>query len=72
MATSTYYEDRRYCHACRRYVQYLQSPRAAFCSSCGDAVRLFSPHDLEQFRRSLHVERPPRSRPGRAARALHS
>jgi hypothetical protein len=57
MVQSTYYEDRRYCCACRRYVHYLESPLGSYCSSCGGPVKLFSPQDLESFRRSLEPER---------------
>jgi hypothetical protein len=67
MATSNFYEDRRYCVACRAYVHYLLSPRAAYCASCGEVVQLFSPPDLERFRGSLGSERPEAPRGRRAA-----
>ncbi|MBK7644993.1 MAG: hypothetical protein IPJ19_18435 [Planctomycetes bacterium] len=69
MATSNFYEDRRYCRACKRYVHYLQSPREAHCFLCGGAVRLFSPPDLERFRSSLQRERAARTSPSRGQRA---
>ena len=66
MATSNFYEDRRYCRACRRYTNYLQSPQAAYCSVCGAQVRLFSPDDLARFRSLLRLDPPPHERPARA------
>ncbi len=68
MATIPFYEDSRYCAACRRYVTYLASPLAAYCSTCGEAVRLFSPRDLEQFRARLHNGRAARERAAQARR----
>ena len=58
MATSNFYEDRRYCRACRRYTHYLQSPGAAYCSVCGQPVRIFSPDDLARFRSALRIAAP--------------
>jgi len=69
MATSSFYEDRRYCSACERYTHYLQSPSAAYCSRCGELVRLFSPVDLARFRSSLRLDQPPRPRTTRDSRA---
>lgn len=53
MGTHNYYEDRRFCSTCRSYVRFLLSPNAAYCTDCGGSVRLFSPGDLVDFRRSL-------------------
>ena len=66
MATSDFYEDRRFCRACRRYANYLQSPNAAYCSTCGERVALFSPDDLARFRSALRPERPQGPRSTRA------
>ena len=66
MATSNFYEDRRYCRACGRYTNYLQSPQAAYCSQCGRPVRLFSPEDLARFRNALRLVVPPEKSPARA------
>jgi len=47
------YDDRRFCLACGTYVRFLLSPHAAYCVECGERVRIFSPDDLEAFRKSL-------------------
>ena len=51
MAQNDYYDDRRYCFGCGRYVTYLQSPLASYCTECGGAVQLFSGEDLARFQR---------------------
>lgn len=48
-----YYEDRRWCPKCTRYVAYLLSPHDAWCVSCGAKVRLFSDTESREFHHSL-------------------
>jgi rRNA maturation protein Nop10 len=50
---SSYQSDLRHCSACREYVPYLLSPRAAYCAHCGGRVQLFSPKDMSAFRESV-------------------
>lgn len=63
MVTPHFYEDARFCPACRRYVHYLLSPLSAYCSICGEAVQVFSPSDLERFRSTLALEGRARRKP---------
>lgn len=50
-------EDRRYCEGCGKYVRYLLSIRASYCTECGGTVRLFSPADQARFQASLKPAR---------------
>lgn len=50
-----YYDDRRWCPGCRQHVPYLLSPHGAWCSSCGDRVRLFSEREAHEFRQGLRA-----------------
>ncbi len=61
MPVSNYYQERKFCPACDRYVRFLQSLDESFCVECGAKVRLFSPKDHRAFLRSLK----PQGRPGR-------
>lgn len=57
MRSSDFYDDRRWCAACRAYVPYLLSPSSSWCTRCGRAVGLFSEDDRARFERELRTER---------------
>lgn len=59
MSNSTAFDDdRRFCPSCREYVRYLLGLQRGFCARCDTQVVLFSPEDLERFRRP-GTRRPP-------------
>ncbi len=51
MDSIDYYNDKKYCPKCDKYVTYLQSIQACYCTQCGGQVRLFSKADWEEFQR---------------------
>jgi hypothetical protein len=52
-----YYNDRKYCTACREYVPYLMSTDHSYCAQCGTQVRLFSDADWSAFNESMLAKR---------------
>jgi hypothetical protein len=48
-----FYDDRRFCKSCQKYVSYLFSTENSFCINCGGPVQLMSDGDLSEFQRSL-------------------
>ena len=61
MASSSFYDDRKFCHECEEYVPYLMSTDHSYCVKCGAEVRLFSKEDW--------VSSPPTSSNRRRRRA---
>jgi len=60
-----FYDERKYCPACRNYVRYLVSIDHSYCVTCGEAVQLFSQQDWSKFQESLQARRPKGGRPRR-------
>jgi DNA-directed RNA polymerase subunit RPC12/RpoP len=57
MASSSFYDDRKYCLECDQYVPYLMSAEHSYCSNCGSRVQLFSKEDWSQFSENLKPRR---------------
>jgi len=58
-----FYNDRKFCPSCDKYVSYLMSIEHSFCVDCGTEVRLFSGNDWQEFNDSLSAKRPKGGRP---------
>ncbi|MEW6073184.1 MAG: hypothetical protein AB1726_11420 [Planctomycetota bacterium] len=71
MEPTDFYNDRKYCQACRAYVPYLQSLEQSWCAICGSKVRLFSDDDWKSFHNSLK-DRHKGGRPRRERRDKES
>ncbi len=67
MATYDYYNDTKFCPTCEKYVTYLMSIHASYCTTCGGEVRLFSKEDWENFNHGLSSKRPKAGRPRKSA-----
>ena len=63
MENPDYYNDRKYCEQCQRYVSYLMSLDHSYCTECGERVRLFSQNDWETFHDTLQRQKPKGGRP---------
>lgn len=55
---SDFYNERKYCDHCDKYVSYLMSTDCSFCVECGNKVHLFSKNDWEEFNTNLKERRP--------------
>ena len=63
MENPDYYNDRKYCAHCQRYVSYLMSLDHYYCTECGERVRLFSQNDWASFHDTLERQKPKGGRP---------
>lgn len=63
MENPDYYNDRKYCSHCKKYVTYLMSLDHSYCTDCGHRVRLFSEDDWESFHNTLQRQKPKGGRP---------
>lgn len=63
MASSSFYDDRKFCHDCEDYVPYLMSMEHSYCAKCGSQVRLFSKEDWGEF--SAKLQKPKAKKGGR-------
>jgi hypothetical protein len=57
MASSSFYDDRKFCHDCDEYVPYLMSTEHSYCTHCGAQVKLFSKEDWGRFSEGLKPEK---------------
>ncbi len=64
---TNFYNDRKFCPDCQKYVSYLMSIEQSFCVECGSVVRLFSEDDWEQFNSTMAAKRPKGGRPRKNA-----
>ncbi len=72
MEHASYYNDRKYCDHCNKYVSYLMSVDTSYCVECGNEVRLFSQEDWHSFNEKLQSRRPKGGRPSKARRGKES
>ena len=63
MASSNFYDDRKYCHDCEGYVPYLMSMDHSFCVQCGEQVKLFSKEDWGHFSEGIQSKKNKGGRP---------
>jgi len=63
MNDSNFYNDKKYCDCCDKYVSYLMSVDSSFCVECGTEVHLFSKDDWTAFHETLDARRPKGGRP---------
>ena len=63
MEPRDYYNDRKYCAHCQKYVSYLMGMEYSYCVDCGNRVRLFSDSDWVQFNDNLTRQKPKGGRP---------
>jgi len=63
MNQSNFYNDKKHCAHCDKYVSYLMSVDASFCVECGNEVHLFSKEDWTSFHQNLEARRPKGGRP---------
>jgi len=63
MASSSFYDDRKFCHDCDDYVPYLMSMDSSYCVQCGAQVRLFSKEDWGEFSAKLRPKAKKGGRP---------
>ncbi|HEX9794943.1 MAG TPA: hypothetical protein VGC54_13255 [Planctomycetota bacterium] len=57
MATTNYYEEKKFCPSCSTYVRFLQSPAASYCAECGSRVLLFNRRDRANFQAALQAQK---------------
>jgi len=63
MATSSFYDDQKFCHECDTYVAYLMSAEASYCTNCGSKVRLLSKQDWGMLASTLKPAKQKGGRP---------
>jgi len=49
MGTSEFYNEKKFCEACKTYVRFLMSVNHSFCVQCGNKVRMFNRDDAQTF-----------------------
>ena len=47
-----FYDDRKYCDRCKRYVRYLTSMNQSYCINCDGKVTVFSEKDMKAFHKT--------------------
>ncbi len=47
-----FYDDRKYCDRCKRYVRYLTSMNQSYCINCDGKVTVFSKKDMKAFHKT--------------------
>lgn len=62
MQSIDFYSDHKFCSACDKYVTYLMSIHASYCTQCGSEVRLFSKSDWKAFNHSTTPTKKPKRR----------
>ena len=72
MEPRDYYNDRKYCAHCQKYVSYLMGMEHSYCVECGTRVRLFSEQDWLAFNENLTRQRPKGGRPRKDQRGRES
>ncbi len=63
MASSSFYDDRKFCHDCGDYVPYLMSMDHSYCIQCGAQVKLFSKEDWGTFSEGIKPKKNKGGRP---------
>ena len=58
-----FYNDRKFCTDCEKYVPYLMSVENSYCADCGGEVRLFSESDWKAFNEAMAARKPKGGRP---------
>ncbi len=63
MELNDFYNDRKFCAHCNRYVPYLMSLERSYCADCGQEVRLFSESDWKHFHAKIQERKLKGGRP---------
>lgn len=63
MASSSFYNDQKFCHDCDDYVPYLMSMDHSYCVRCGAQVKLFSKEDWGVFSQKMTPKKDKGGRP---------
>ncbi len=72
MENTNYYNDKKFCDHCSKYVSYLMSVDISYCVECGGEVRLFSENDWQNFNDKLSARRSKGGRPRKSQRNKES
>jgi hypothetical protein len=62
-----FYNNRKHCDSCNKYVSYLMSVDTSYCVECGSEVHLFSSSDWTALNESIDSRRPKSGRPRKTA-----
>lgn len=53
-----FYDERKFCPSCEKYVHFLQNIHHSYCVDCGSVVHLMSQKEFEQMNAELQARKP--------------
>ncbi|MBL8900118.1 MAG: hypothetical protein JNM84_20985 [Planctomycetes bacterium] len=54
-----FYEEKKYCPACAKYVHFLQNVHHSYCVDCGTVVHLMSAEEFAKLNAALAERKTP-------------